>query len=138
MQNAFVESFSGRLRDEFLNEALFTSLMQGRLSPEGRRRDICGSVGQASAVYYANLLLQSLMLLSSAPWRDTSTVKHAGRQTLSETGQERGQRRTRCAVRHIRINLISLARCVVQSSSKNLFLWWSDLVAVAPFRTVSF
>jgi Integrase core domain len=28
MQNAFVESFNGRLRDEFLNETLFTSLMQ--------------------------------------------------------------------------------------------------------------
>ena len=31
MQNAFVESFNGRLRDEFLNETLFTSLMQARL-----------------------------------------------------------------------------------------------------------
>jgi hypothetical protein len=30
-QNAFVESFNGRLRDEFLNETLFTSLMQARL-----------------------------------------------------------------------------------------------------------
>ena len=28
MQNAFVESFNGRLRDEFLMETLFTSLMQ--------------------------------------------------------------------------------------------------------------
>jgi hypothetical protein len=27
-------------------------------------------------------------------------------------------------VSRIRIRLISLARCVVQSSSKNLFLWW--------------
>jgi putative transposase len=32
MQNAFVESFSGRLRDESLNETLFTSLMQARLA----------------------------------------------------------------------------------------------------------
>jgi hypothetical protein len=29
-QNAFIESFNGRLRDEFLNETLFTSLMQAR------------------------------------------------------------------------------------------------------------
>jgi Integrase core domain len=28
MQNGFVESFNGRLCDEFLNETLFTSLMQ--------------------------------------------------------------------------------------------------------------
>ena len=32
MQNAFVESFNGRLRDEFLNETLFTSLGQVRAS----------------------------------------------------------------------------------------------------------
>ena len=30
MQNAFVESFNGRLSDEFLNETLFTSLGQVR------------------------------------------------------------------------------------------------------------
>lgn len=29
-QNAFVESFNGRLRDECLNETLFTSLLQAR------------------------------------------------------------------------------------------------------------
>ena len=29
-QNAFVESFNGRLRDEFLNETLFTTLAQAR------------------------------------------------------------------------------------------------------------
>ena len=28
MQNAFIESFNGRLRDEMLNETLFTSLAQ--------------------------------------------------------------------------------------------------------------
>ena len=30
MQNAFIESFNGRLRDERLNETLFTSLQQAR------------------------------------------------------------------------------------------------------------
>ena len=30
VQNAFIESFNGRLRDEFLNETLFTSLSQAR------------------------------------------------------------------------------------------------------------
>jgi putative transposase len=31
MQNAFIESFNGRLRDELLNETLFTSLAQARI-----------------------------------------------------------------------------------------------------------
>ncbi|MFK4529260.1 hypothetical protein ABIF90_007241 [Bradyrhizobium japonicum] len=39
MQNAFLESFNGRLRDEFLNETLFTSLMQARPAIEGWGRD---------------------------------------------------------------------------------------------------
>ena len=34
MQNAFIESFNGRLRDEFLNETLFTSLAQARAALE--------------------------------------------------------------------------------------------------------
>ena len=34
-----VESFNGRLRDEFLNETLFTSLIQARLALEEWRRD---------------------------------------------------------------------------------------------------
>jgi putative transposase len=32
MQNAFIESFNGRLPDELLNEALFTSLAQARVA----------------------------------------------------------------------------------------------------------
>ena len=39
VQNALIESFNGRLRDEFLNETLFTSLMQARLALEEWRRD---------------------------------------------------------------------------------------------------
>src|SRR5436190_3217439 len=31
-QNAFIESFNGRLRDELLNETLFTSLAQARVA----------------------------------------------------------------------------------------------------------
>jgi len=38
-QNAFVESFNGRLRDEFLNETLFTSLAHARVALEDWRRD---------------------------------------------------------------------------------------------------
>jgi putative transposase len=36
VQNAFIESFNGRLRDEFLNEKAFTSLAQAVLA-EWRR-----------------------------------------------------------------------------------------------------
>jgi putative transposase len=32
MQNAFIESFNGLLRDELLNETLFTSLAQARVA----------------------------------------------------------------------------------------------------------
>lgn len=32
MQNAFIESFNGRLRDELLNETLFSSLTQARVA----------------------------------------------------------------------------------------------------------
>lgn len=39
IQNAFIESFNGRLRDEFLNETLFTSLPQARVALEEWRRD---------------------------------------------------------------------------------------------------
>jgi putative transposase len=39
VQNAFIESFNGRLRDEFLNEALFTSLAQARIALEEWWRD---------------------------------------------------------------------------------------------------
>nr|WP_315833550.1 IS3 family transposase [Bradyrhizobium prioritasuperba] len=39
MQNAFIESFNGRLRDELLNETLFTSLAQARVILECWRAD---------------------------------------------------------------------------------------------------
>ena len=32
MQNGFVESFNGRLRDEFLNETLFSSIAHARVT----------------------------------------------------------------------------------------------------------
>ena len=38
-QNAFIESFNGRLRDEFLNETLFCTLAQARIELEEWRRD---------------------------------------------------------------------------------------------------
>ena len=38
-QNAFIESFNGRLRDELLNETLFTSLAHARIVLDEWRRD---------------------------------------------------------------------------------------------------
>lgn len=43
MQNAFIESFNGRLRDELLNETLFTSLAQARVALACWRIDYNGS-----------------------------------------------------------------------------------------------
>jgi putative transposase len=39
MQNAFIENFNGRLRDELLNETLFTSLAQARVALRCWRAD---------------------------------------------------------------------------------------------------
>ena len=38
-QNAYVESFNGRLRDEYLNEQWFPTLLHARTSIESWRRD---------------------------------------------------------------------------------------------------
>ncbi len=43
MQNGFIESFNGRLRDEFLNETLFTTLAQARVTLSIWRADYNGS-----------------------------------------------------------------------------------------------
>ena len=81
MQNAFVESFNGRLRDEFLNETLFTSLMQARLALEDWRRD------------YNTVRPHSRHRLADA--------SRYARATLTATGPRR------CATRRLR----ALARC---------------------------
>jgi putative transposase len=96
MQNAFVESFNGRLRDEFLNETLFTSLMQARLALEDWRRDYNhvrphSRIGWlAPAVYAANFSPQSgqgaALCNGSAPWPVAPTVQNANCQTLGEPG----------------------------------------------------
>jgi putative transposase len=43
MQNGFIESFNGRLRDELLNETLFSSLALARASLTKWRSDYNGS-----------------------------------------------------------------------------------------------
>ena len=97
VQNAFVESFNGRLRDEFLNETLFTSLMQARLALEEWRRDYNtvrphSSIGWlAPAVYAAKFSPQTgqgaALLDGSAPWPVALPVHDvSNRQTLVATG----------------------------------------------------
>ena len=95
-QNAFVESFNGRLRDEFLNETLFTSLMQARLALEDWRRDYNtvrphSRLGWlAPAVYAANFLPQhgqgAALANGSAPWPAVPIVQDGNHQTLRPTG----------------------------------------------------
>jgi len=43
MQNAFIESFNGRLRDEMLNETLFPSLSYARIALREWRADYNGN-----------------------------------------------------------------------------------------------
>jgi putative transposase len=96
MQNAFVESFNGRLRDEFLNETLFTSLPQARLALEDWRRDYnnirphSGIGWLAPAVYAAQFSPQrdqgAALDSGSAAWPVAQTVHDANCQTLSPTG----------------------------------------------------
>ena len=80
VQNAFIESFNGRLRDEFLNETLFTSLMQARLALEEWRRDYntvrphSGIDRLIPADYAAKISPQrgqgASLMDGSAPWPD--------------------------------------------------------------------
>ena len=59
-QNAFAESFNGRLRDEFLNETLFGSLRHARVELEEWRRDYNterphSALGNLTPIAYAAL-----------------------------------------------------------------------------------
>ena len=96
-QNAFVESFNGRLRDEFLNETLFTSLMHARFALEDWRRDYNNvrphsRIGWlAPAVYAAQFSPQrdqgAALLDGSAPWPVAMPVHDvSNRQTPAATG----------------------------------------------------
>lgn len=78
VQNAFIESFNGRLRDEFLNETLFTSLAQARAALEEWRRDYNtvrphSRIGWLTpAAYTEQFLMQrgqaAALTTGSAPW----------------------------------------------------------------------
>ena len=97
VQNAFIESFNGRLRDEFLNETLFTSLAQARAELEDWRRDYNtvrphSSIGWLTpAAYAAQFFVQrgqgAAVWGASAPWPlATDQTDQFNRQTLVATG----------------------------------------------------
>ena len=97
VQNPFIESFNGRLRDEFLNETLFTSLMHARLALEEWRRDyntvrphsrIGWLTPAAHAATFSPQPGQGAALLDGcAPWPVAPIVQEeSNRQTLVTTG----------------------------------------------------
>jgi len=96
-QNAFIESFNGRLRDEFLNETLFTSLGQARAALEEWRRDYNAvrphsRIGWMTPDAYAEQFSMqrgqdAARSAGSAPWPlTTHQTKQFNRQTLIQTG----------------------------------------------------
>ena len=69
-QNAYIESFNGRLRDECLNEHWFTSLQQARVIVETWRREYNEerpkkSLGGLTPSAYAQTLIQKSVKLTS-------------------------------------------------------------------------
>ena len=51
-QNAFIESFNGRLRDELLNETIFASLADARVALSNWRKDYNDGRTARSATYH--------------------------------------------------------------------------------------
>ena len=98
IQNAFIESFNGRLRDEFLNETLFTSLAQARAALEEWRRDYNtvrphSSIGWLTPAAYAERFLPqrgqgAALAMGSAPWpvAPTNQSEIINRQTQVAPG----------------------------------------------------
>lgn len=97
VQNAFIESFNGRLRDEFLNETLFTSLAQARAALEEWRRDYNtvrphSRIGWLTPAAYAEQFLMqrgqaAALTTGSAPWPlATDQTEEFNRQTPVAAG----------------------------------------------------
>jgi putative transposase len=96
VQNAFIENFNGRLRDELLNETLFTSLIHARLALEEWRRDyntvrpnsrIRWLTPAAYAAQFSTQRDQGAPLHDgSAPWLVAPIASDDNSQTLVATG----------------------------------------------------
>jgi putative transposase len=93
MQNAFIESFNGRLRDEFLNETLFSSLARARIALAMWRADYNDSrphskIGWQTPSAFAStfhqrrdLALRSADGSAPAPAGDTAQPGNCNRQS---------------------------------------------------------
>ena len=66
VQNAFIESFNGRLRDELLNETLFSSLPQARVVLASWRRDYNAERPHSSLGWQTPLAFAARWLAPSA------------------------------------------------------------------------
>lgn len=99
-QNAFVESFNGRLRDELLNETLFVSLVQARIALAAWKEDYNtvrphSALGNMSPAHYAKLgvpamqrdgTLRSLGGSAPRPVAPPSHTDSTEERTLLQTG----------------------------------------------------
>ena len=109
-QNAFVESFNGRLRDELLNETLFTSLGHAREALATWRLDYNtvrphSRLGNLPPVEYAKLSArqmqrdEALELVGGSAPRSVASPSRQGSneaRTLSIAGELRGSRHCYC------------------------------------------
>ena len=94
-QNAFIESFNGRLRDEFLNETLFRSLPQARAALERWRADYNGQrphsrlrwlTPQAYAASQRGLAPSQSERSAQNPFAPTAHLGNMNRQALPNAG----------------------------------------------------
>jgi putative transposase len=98
IQNAFTESFNGRLRDELLNETLFASLPHARASLASWRDDYNQNrphsrLGWLTPAEYANtfntqrsLALRSMASSAPAPVPHPGQIGQTNRQSLTQAG----------------------------------------------------
>uniref|UniRef100_UPI0030DDA6B8 integrase core domain-containing protein n=1 Tax=Pseudomonas sp. EL_65y_Pfl1_R83 TaxID=3088697 RepID=UPI0030DDA6B8 len=98
IQNAFIESFNGRLRDELLNETLFPSLSHVRATAASWRTDYNlnrphSRLGWLTPAEYADtfnprrdLPLRSMASSASAPVAHSAQMGKTNRQSLHHAG----------------------------------------------------
>jgi len=77
MQNAFIESFNGRLQDEFLNETLFSTLTQARAQLDRWRVGYNGARPHSALAWQAPAAFPATF----AQWRDLPLRQAAGSTT---------------------------------------------------------
>ena len=98
IQNAFIESFNGRLRDELLNETLFPSLTRVRATVASWRADynlhrLHSRLGWMTPAEYADtfkprrdLPLRSMTSSAPAPVAQPGQIGQNNRQSLHHAG----------------------------------------------------